>query len=184
MEAELKQTKSKLTKIVLFGPESTGKSTLAEALAKTYNTLWVPEFARDYLQEKYDNSAEICAPEDLIPIAKGQIQTENKLSKQADTYLFCDTNVLQTLTYAEVYFKNFHSEVLNQCIAQHEYTHYFLTYIDTPWVADDLRDKPHERKKMFAIFEEALIQRNLPYSIIKGDLKQRLQLSISIIKRI
>ncbi|MBZ9779559.1 ATP-binding protein [Psychroflexus sp. CAK8W] len=184
MEEELKQTQSKLTKIVLFGPESSGKSSLAEALAEEYNTEWVPEFAREYLQEKYNDSAEVCEPSDLIPIAKGQIQLENKLAEKAKNYLFCDTNVLQTLTYAKVYYENFQSDVLEQCVEQHEYTYYFLTYIDTPWVADDLRDKPEQRSEMFSIFENALILRNLPCTILKGDLKQRLQTAKSIIKAI
>jgi NadR type nicotinamide-nucleotide adenylyltransferase len=182
MEEELKQTQSKLIKIVLFGPESSGKSSLAEALAEEYNTEWVPEFAREYLQEKYNNSAEVCAPSDLIPIAKGQIQMENKSAKKARNYLFCDTNVLQTLTYAKVYFEDFQNAVLEQCVEQHEYTYYFLTYIDTPWVADDLRDKPEERIEMFSIFENTLIQKNLPFTTLKGDLKQRLQKAKSIIK--
>ncbi|GAA0760299.1 AAA family ATPase [Psychroflexus lacisalsi] len=182
MEEELKQTQSKLIKIVLFGPESSGKSSLAEALAEEYNTEWVPEFAREYLQEKYNNSAEVCAPSDLIPIAKGQIQMENKSAKKARNYLFCDTNVLQTLTYAKVYFEDFQNAALEQCVEQHEYTYYFLTYIDTPWVADDLRDKPEERIEMFSIFENTLIQKNLPFTTLKGDLKQRLQKAKSIIK--
>ena len=182
MEKELKQTKSKLTKIVLFGPESSGKSSLAQALAEAYDTEWVPEFARAYLQKKYDNSAEVCAPSDLIPIAKGQIQLENEKAEKAKDLLFCDTNVLQTLTYAKTYFNNFHDPILEQCTKQHDYSHYFLTYIDTPWVADDLRDKPNERNEMFTIFETVLIERNLPYTILKGDLTQRLQKAKSIIK--
>lgn len=182
MEEELKQTQSKLTKLVLFGPESTGKSSLAKALAEHYNTQWVPEFAREYLQEKYDNSGEICSPSDLIPIAKGQIQLENEKTQQAKEYLFCDTNVLQTLSYAKIYFKNFSDPVLENCVRQHNYTHYFLTYIDTPWVEDDLRDKPNERKEMFAIFENVLIKRGIPYTTLKGNLKQRLQKAASIIK--
>lgn len=182
MEKELEQTQSKLTKIVLFGPESTGKSTLAETLANYYKTEWVPEFAREFLQEKYNNSAEVCAPTDLIPIAKGQIQLENEKAKKAKDFLFCDTNVLQTLTYAKTYFQNFQDPILEACVKQHQYAHYFLTYIDTPWVPDDLRDKPNERNKMFAIFEKTLIQRNISYTILRGNLTQRLQLAKSIIK--
>lgn len=182
MEKELEQTQGDLTKIVLFGPESTGKSSLAEALADAYHTEWVPEFARAFLQEKYNNSAEVCAPSDLIPIAKGQIQLENEKTKTAREFLFCDTNVLQTLTYAKTYFKNFEDPLLEQCVEEHQYAHYFLTYIDTPWVPDDLRDKPNERNKMFAIFEETLIQRKIPYTILKGSLKKRIKTAKSILK--
>ncbi|SDG50691.1 AAA family ATPase [Psychroflexus sediminis] len=182
MEKELEQTQRDLTKIVLFGPESTGKSTLAESLARHYNTEWVPEFARAYLQEKYNNSAEMCAPSDLIPIAKGQIQLENEKAKKAKDLLFCDTNVLQTLTYAKTYYKNFEDPILEDCVKQHQYAHYFLTCIDTPWVPDDLRDKPHERKEMFAIFEETLISRGVSYTVLKGNLTERLQKAKSILK--
>ena len=182
MEEELKQTEDQLTRLVLFGPESTGKSTLAEALAAEYKTQWVPEFARDYLQEKYDNSAEVCEPEDLIPIAKGQILLENEKASIANDFMFCDTCVLQTLIYAQVYYENYKNEILEQCVKQHKYTHFFLTYIDTPWVPDDLRDKPNERFKMFSIFEKALLERNLPYTVLEGNLKQRLQKATSTIK--
>ena len=69
MESYLQQKPSNCIKIVLFGPESTGKSTLAQELAKHYNTNFVKEFARNYLQEKWDNHKKVCALEDLIPIA-------------------------------------------------------------------------------------------------------------------
>ena len=72
MEKNLKQQPTSLVKIVIFGPESTGKTTLSRQLATHYNTVWVPEFARDYLQEKWNTSKEICKPEDILPIAKGQ----------------------------------------------------------------------------------------------------------------
>jgi NadR type nicotinamide-nucleotide adenylyltransferase len=182
MEKELKQTQNKLIKVVFFGPESTGKSTLAAALASEYVTQWVPEYARDYLQRKYDSTGEVCAPSDLIPIAKGQVQLENAQAEKAKIYLFCDTNVLQTLTYAEVYYQNFKNPTLEQCVEQHSYSHYFLTYVDTPWIADDLRDKPKERNKMFSIFETALINRNIPFTILKGSLKERLTTVKSILK--
>lgn len=182
MEAELKQAQNKLIKIVLFGPESTGKTTLAKTLAQEYNTQWVPEFARDYLQKKYDDSAEICEPSDLIPIVKGQIQSENKLIQKAHRFLFCDTNSLQTLVYAKAYFENFHNSTLEECVNQHQYDYYFLNYIDTPWVEDDLRDKPHERKSMFSIFEGELIKRQLPYTILRGSLEERIAKAQTILK--
>ena len=71
MEEKLGQEPSDLIKIVLFGPESTGKTTLAKQLAKHYNTVWVPEYAREYLQKKWDDTKEICTLDDLIPIAVG-----------------------------------------------------------------------------------------------------------------
>ena len=87
MEEALKQIKSNCKKVVLYGPESTGKTTLAIELAKYFDVPWVPEFAREYLQNVWDNEKRICEPRDLLPIAKGQMDTENRLSKETDSIL-------------------------------------------------------------------------------------------------
>ena len=79
MEENLQQQNSDCIRIVIYGPESTGKTTLAKSLAENYRTNWVPEFARAYLQNKWDSTREVCNLEDLILIAKGQIEVENKL---------------------------------------------------------------------------------------------------------
>ena len=99
MEKTLVQRQSNCLKIVLFGPESTGKTTLAKQLSAYFNTEWVPEYMRTYLQEKWDKNAEKISKEDLLPIAKGQIALENKRSKNADNFLFCDTNLLELQVY-------------------------------------------------------------------------------------
>jgi len=82
MEKNLKQVRntegSEIIKIVLFGPESTGKTTLAIQLAEHFETAWVPEFARDYLQKKWDTSGQVCELSDMLPIAFGQTQLENE----------------------------------------------------------------------------------------------------------
>ena len=69
MEENLQQQNSDCIRIVIYGPESTGKTTLAKALAEIYQTTWVPEFAREYLQNKWDSTKEVCSLEDLIMIA-------------------------------------------------------------------------------------------------------------------
>jgi len=107
MEKKLRQVSSNCLKIVLFGPESTGKTTLAKQLAKYYNSVWVPEYAREYLQYKWNIKGKICERKDLIPIAEGQMQLENTLAKQTNTVLFCDTNLLETKVYSEVYYSGF-----------------------------------------------------------------------------
>jgi nicotinamide riboside kinase len=83
----------------MFGPESTGKTTLAIQLADHYKTAWVPEFARDYLQEKWDKSQLICDVNDMLPIAYGQTKFENYSLSIANKYLFCDTNLLVTKVF-------------------------------------------------------------------------------------
>ena len=96
MEKDLTQESNNLLKIVLFGPESTGKTTLSIQLAKHYNTVWVEEFARPYLQEVWNNEQRTCELSDILPIARGQINLENKLAKQANKVLICDTVLLET----------------------------------------------------------------------------------------
>ena len=102
MEKYLQQQKTDCIKIVLFGPESTGKTSLAVELAKHYKTLFVQEFAREFLQKKMDEENKVCEIDDLIPIAIGQMNSENILSKKANRILFCDTDLLTTATYSRL----------------------------------------------------------------------------------
>jgi len=178
MEDALKQQPSNCIKVVLFGPESTGKTTLSTQLAKHYNTVWVPEYSRTYLQDKWDNEGEICEPKDILPIAIGQMKLENELAQKTDSVLICDTNLLETKVYSEVYYQGACDPILNIYALKNFYNLYFLTYIDTPWEDDDLRDKPNEREHMFNAFESALKTYKKPYIILKGNKKERLELAV------
>ncbi|MCD8412681.1 AAA family ATPase [Tenacibaculum finnmarkense] len=184
MEKRLKQQKSNLVKVVLFGPESTGKTTLSGQLARHYNTVWTPEFAREYLQDKWNNERKICEQKDIIPIAEGQIKLENELSKKADKVLICDTDLLETKVYSEEYYGGFVDANLDEAAIKNTYDIYFLTYIDTPWEADDLRDKPGERLEMFTAFENTLIKYKRPYVLLKGDKETRLKKAVEIIDKL
>ena len=173
MERELEQRACDVLKIVLYGPESTGKTTLAEKLAEHFDTEWVPEFSRDYLQKKWDREQKICEKRDILPIAQGQIALENEKAKRARKVLFCDTNLLETVVYSKAYYDDFcEPSVLKQALKAH-YDLYFLTYIDIPWVEDDLRDRPKQRDFMFAKFKEPLDEHKLPYHILRGNLQER-----------
>ena len=184
MEKKLRQQPSNCIKIVLFGPESTGKTTLSRQLAEHYKTLWVSEYAREYLQHKWDKEQKVCEPKDLLPIAIGQMQLENDLANQVNSVLICDTDLLETKVYSEVYYIGTCDPILNKYALENSYDLYFLTYIDTPWEADDLRDKPNEREKMFKAFEEALIKYNRPFVLLKGDKKTRLKNAIAHIDKL
>ncbi|WP_271405815.1 ATP-binding protein [Tenacibaculum soleae] len=181
MEKKLTQTKSNLVKVVLFGPESTGKTTLSGQLARYYNTVWAPEFAREYLQDKWNNERKICEQKDIIPIAEGQIKLENDLSLKADKVLICDTDLLETKVYSEEYYDGFVEAELDEAAIKNSYDIYFLTYIDTPWEADDLRDRPEQRLQMFTAFENTLKKYNRPYVLLKGDKETRLKKAIEVI---
>lgn len=184
MEEKLKQEPSALVKIVLFGPESTGKTTLAEALANYYETLWVPEYAREYLQRKWDLQRETCTAEDLLPIAEGQMSLENSFSRQASRLLFCDTDLLETKVYSEAYYLGFCDPLLEKYALENQYDHYLLTYIDTPWIKDDLRDRPQEREHMFLYFKETLKRYGRKFTILKGDRDRRMATAIGIIDKL
>lgn len=181
MEKIPQQRKNSLIKVVLFGPESTGKTTLSQQLATYYKTTWVPEFSREYLQKKWDKEHKICEPKDIIPIAVGQMNLENEKSKKANKILICDTDLLETKVYSEVYYNGFVPKKIEEAVQRNHYDIYLLTYIDTPWTPDDLRDKPNEREEMFNVFEKALISHHKNYVILKGNEKTRFKKATDII---
>lgn len=184
MEEKLGQQPSNLIKVVLFGPESTGKTTLAQQLATYYRTEWVPEYAREYLQDKWDRVQRTCEPEDLLPIAYGQMQLENELAKKADRVLICDTDLLETKVYSETYYTGSCDPLLEKYALKNRYDLYLLTYIDTPWVADDLRDKPDERQQMFEYFKATLEQYDRKFIILRGDRPTRLAQATAAIDKL
>ncbi|MEA1785648.1 DUF4301 family protein [Arenibacter sp. GZD96] len=184
MEEKFRQQESDIIKVVLFGPESTGKTTLSEQLARHYNTVWVPEYAREYLQQKWNNERKTCEPSDLLPIAEGQMFLENTLTKKATNVLICDTDLLETKVYSEAYYLGYCDTKLEKYALENTYDLYFLTYIDVPWEKDDLRDKPTERQRMFNYFKETLERYNRNFVILKGDKKERLTTAVQHINKL
>ena len=184
MEEKLAQRPASCIKIVLFGPESTGKTTLSEDLSKYFSAPMVKEYMREYLQEVWDAEKRICEPRDIIPIAEGQMQTENQLASEADNLLICDTDLLELKVYSEAYYDGYCDPQLLKHALNNHYHLYFLTYIDVPWTPDDLRDKPHDREGMFQRFQKALEQSNKPYIILKGDRKTRFNTAVEKINQL
>ncbi len=184
MENNLKQEEANIIKVVIFGPESTGKTTISEQLARHYNTVWVAEYAREYLQDKWNNTRKTCENDDLIPIAIGQMNLENELAKRADKVLICDTDLLETKVYSQEYYGGFVDPELDKAAKVNQYDLYLLTYIDTPWEADDLRDRPELRKEMFDAFEKALQDHNKNYILLKGDKQTRLNTATKAIDKL
>ena len=109
---------------------------------------------------------------------------ENELTKEAKNLLICDTNLLETKVYAEVYYKGFYNEDLTASALQNHYNLYFLTYIDIPWEADEVRDKPNERQTMFNAFKKALDDNHKPYVLLKGTFKERFDLAVKHIDKL
>ena len=166
-----------IKKIVLFGSESTGKTTLAQQLAIHYKTVWVPEYAREYLEnEKIEVQYA-----DVVPIAKGQLSSEEAWIKRAWQYLICDTNILETKVYSEAYFGACPEWLLEE-IKINKYDLYLLTNIDVAWEPDPMRDKPHEREKMHGLFKNELLERQLPFFEISGMEEARLKNAVYAIE--
>ena len=174
MEENLKQQSADIIKIALYGPESTGKTTMSQQLAEHFETVWAPEFARDYLQEKFNDAGMICEPEDLMPIAVGQTKLENEVLSVANKFLFADTCLMVTKVYSEIYY-NFCDPILEKAARKHKYDLFFLTDIDVPWEEDDLRDRPDDREAIFKIFKQALIDNKKPFITLSGDMETRFE---------
>lgn len=166
-------------KIVLTGPESTGKTTIAKWLADYYKTIWVEEFGREYFVNK-NGKLEFS---DIIEIAKGQIKKEDEKFRNANKFLFCDTDLIVTQIWSEIYFKQCPTEVF-ELNANRTYDLYLLMDIDIPWEDDGTREFPHLRQWHFERIKEELEVRNLPFAVISGTYEQRVELAIELINRL
>ncbi|MCX6212193.1 MAG: ATP-binding protein [Bacteroidetes bacterium] len=176
----------KLKKIVVLGPESTGKSTLCEALAKHYGAVDCKEYAREYLHEngsKYNF-------ENLLTIAQGQLRLEDQaiekaaqqLKENGKNKLFIDTDMYVMKVWAEYVFNNCHPYILEQ-INQRQYDFYLLCNIDLPWAPDEMREYPDEkpRQELFSIYKDILINQHTPWGIVNGKAEERTENAIQLI---
>ena len=170
-----------MRKIVIIGPESTGKSTLAEHLAEHYKTVWCPEFAREYLLD--NKKGNNYTYEDLLNIAHGQVELEDTMLTQAkNNFYFIDTDMYVMKVWCEVAFEQCHTWILKQIAARH-YDLFLLCNVDLPWKPDELREYPdlEFRKKLFAIYKDIVINSGSKWAEISGTDGQRLQMAVSII---
>lgn len=153
-------------KICFYGPESTGKSTMAEKMAAHYNTAFVPEAARDILQSNDFGEDEI------ITIGRLQHQYIQAKLQVTNKLLFCDTDAITTQIYAQHYLGKVPDEIF-AIEKRTTYNLYFLLDIDTPWIADPLRDQGRRRKEMMEIFKAELEKRGIAYILISGSYEER-----------
>jgi NadR type nicotinamide-nucleotide adenylyltransferase len=182
-----------MKKIVIIGPESTGKSTLCELLAEHYQTQWCPEYAREYLLE---NGTDYSF-DDLKTIAAGQLNLEEKYSAAVaktfaenpspitkEPFLFIDTDMYVMKVWCEYVFQKSHNAILEE-IAERKYDLYLFCNIDLPWVADELREYPDElpRQELYRIYKDILINQQVPWVDISGSYEERLQTAIAAVEK-
>lgn len=168
---------SSLKLICFYGPESTGKSALAERMAKKYKTEFVPEVARELIT-KNDFTAE-----DIIKIGHAHYHRIEEKLKTANKILFCDTDAITTQIYSQ-YYLGLVPPVLYELEKKVNYDLYFLFEIDVPWMADGLRDLPHLREEMFFLFKSALEKRNISYTLVRGNWAEREEIVRQAIEKI
>jgi NadR type nicotinamide-nucleotide adenylyltransferase len=169
----------RLKKIVVTGPESTGKSTLCEQLAANYNTQWVPEFAREYLM----NLERPYTYDDLLIIARGQLEQEDRIVASLQTPLvFIDTDMYVMKVWCEYVFGKCHSFILDE-IVNRKYDLYLLCNTDLPWVADELREYPDlkSRERLYHMYKDLMINQATPWFDISGNYEERLHKAVSIV---
>jgi NadR type nicotinamide-nucleotide adenylyltransferase len=176
---------ARLKKIVIIGPESTGKSSLCEALARHYQTEWVPEYAREYLtQHGMDYRFE-----DLLTIARGQLDLEEQYTANAiaagRNLIFIDTDMYVMKVWSEFVFGRCEPWILNE-IARRSYDGYLLCRPDLPWIVDPLREYPvgPARDQLFHIYKDAMVNQSVPWAEIGGEGESRIAAGITATARI
>jgi NadR type nicotinamide-nucleotide adenylyltransferase len=179
-----------IKKIVIIGPESTGKSTLCKQLAEHYETTWCPEYAREFLLSNGKNYDF----DDLLTIAKGQLALEDEYTSAMEKNslpmledggslpLFIDTDMYVMKVWCEFVFEKCHPFVLHEIIKR-KYDLYLLCNVDIPWVKDELREYPdlETRKKLYRNYKDIMINQSTPWIDISGNNDERLLKAINAV---
>lgn len=165
-----------IKKIAIVGPESTGKSTISADLAEHYQTVWVPEYAREYCEKL----TEPCSWQDEINMFRGQLELEKKLLPEANKILICDTTFITVKIWSDQMFGKAPQEVLDE-LPKHPYDFYLLMDIDLPWEDDPLRDFPNLREHFMEIWHRELQELNANYTVISGQGEKRFKNAVTAI---
>src|SRR6187549_491538 len=160
-------------KIAIVGPESSGKTTLTEALAHHYQCSYTKEYARVYLEENGPGYAE----EDLVHIAGGQLLVEGQAQQLADEQggdlIICDTDMLTIRIWSEEKYGRCHP-LLKRLTKDVHYDLWLLCKPDMPWQQDPLRENPNDRDRLFGVYESDLLEMDRPYAVMNGPHEERM----------
>lgn len=157
---------SPIVKVCFYGPESTGKTTMAAEMARRFQTIFVPEVSRELLDSN------TFTPDDIARVGKAQTERILELEPQANRLLICDTDILTTRIYAQHYLGTY-PPILDELELLVSFDRYFLFDIDVPWISDGLRDLGDQREHMMHLFRDALVQRNITPVIVRGTYSER-----------
>ena len=163
-------------RVCVFGPESTGKTTLARRLADHFRTAWVPEYARTLLEA---NGGEVRL-EDMEPIARGQVASEEALARNANRVLICDTDPLATLIWSDVLFGSV-PPFVREAADRRAADLYLLLDADVPWVEDLVRYLPQQGRAFFDRCRAELDARGRRYAVIRGDWEERFREAVEAV---
>ena len=172
--------KRKIKKVVILGPESTGKSTMCKMLAEHFNTIWVKEYAREYLLKNGTNYSY----ENLYEIAQGQLAAEkNTVENTSKEIIFIDTDMYVMKVWSEFVFNKCDNRILNE-IVQSDCDLYLLLNTDLPWEKDELREYPDNetREKLFHFYKEEMQEQKKPWHIVSGQGNERFLNALKIIE--
>lgn len=160
--------------IVITGPESSGKTTLALQLSAYWKSPCVAEVARSHLKDKI-----FYKQEDLLEIAKLQHEKESKILSKQPSRMICDTDLLVIMIWSEVKYRRCDPwiyEAFEKCLSEHSARRsYYLCDSNIPWQADPLRENPNNRNELFKLYLQKLKKYELNYTIVKGGPEQRFQ---------
>lgn len=172
-------TATDIVRIAITGPECTGKTELARQLASHYHTVWVPEFARTYLERLRRPYSQA----DLTEIARWQLLMEDELALTANELLICDTDLFVIKIWSEVKYASV-DPVIEAALNSHPYHLHLLTYIDVPWEDDPQREHPQGREDLYGRYQSTLEKAGVPYVDIRGTRDERLATAIQAIEKI
>ncbi|MFM2207360.1 MAG: hypothetical protein RL213_1335 [Bacteroidota bacterium] len=168
----------RLLRIALLGPESSGKSRLAESLAEHFKTTWVPEYARTFLAGRTGNYTR----EDVLYCAAGQRALEDAKATEADKYLFCDTEMINFKVWLTDKFGSAPAWITEDLKSR--YDAYLLTSPDLPFVNDPLRENPDRRDHFFDVYRKELTASGIPFEIISGKGEERLRKAMEALEKL
>ena len=168
---------SLIKRVSITGPESTGKSELSRKLASTFNTLWAPEYARDYLL----NLKRDYEQKDLAVIGRGQLLKEELRVDGARELLFCDTDMIVLKVWSLFKYGTCDEWILER-VKEHKYDLYLLCDIDLPWEEDPLREHPNRRQELFNLYIRELDALKATYHVVSGKGEKRLKSAVDAIE--